>query len=171
MTDVVDTILKHEGGYQNHPNDHANFVGNRMVGTKYGITPKVLAKHRGVPVRTLSAKDMMKLEKDEARAIYEQQYVTPFAGIQDEKLRNNVIDMGVNAGPARAAKILQETLGVKADGKIGPKTLKALKDSGLTTDDYADARLGYYNRIAAENPKLQSFIGGWTNRANSFRTN
>lgn len=169
MTDVVDTILKHEGGYQNNPNDEANFVNGKMLGTNWGITPATLAKHRGISARQLSAKDMMKLSQQEARDIYNNRYVKPFDSVKDIKLRNNLIDMGVNAGPSRAIKLLQETIGAKADGKLGPKTLSKLKAAGINTNDYADARIGYYQRIAQQKPKLGTFLKGWTNRANSFR--
>ena len=169
MPDIIDTILKHEGGYQNSPDDDANFVGDKMVGTNWGITPETLAKHRGISKRQLSAKDMMKLSQEEAREIYNNQYVKPFEAIPEGPLKNNLIDMGVNAGPARAVKLLQESIGAKVDGKLGPKTWKAVEKSGFNTNDYADARIGYYQRIAQKNPKLGTFIDGWTNRANSFR--
>ena len=77
-----------------------------------------------------------------------------------------VFDFGVNAGPGRAAKYLQQLIGVTADGGIGPNTLAALKgyleDHGLqdTIESYQSARQKYYESLST----FATFGKGWTRR-------
>ena len=48
---------------------------------------------------------------------------------KDQQVANTVYDFGVNSGVGRAAKYLQEVIGVTVDGKIGSITLGKLNSS------------------------------------------
>jgi lysozyme family protein len=170
MSSILKEILQNEGGYQDHKEDTGNYVGNRNLGTNFGITPKVLAEHRGVPASSLTKFDMQSLRKKEAAEIYENRYIKPFSKIKNKRLRDNVIDMGVNSGVSRATRLLQRALGEKEDGVIGPKTLKALGASKLSTDDYSDLRDSFYESVIASQPDKAKYRDGWLNRSNRFRT-
>jgi lysozyme family protein len=73
-----------------------------------------------------------------------------------------VFDCAVNSGPGRAAKFLQETIGVTADGDIGPKTLKALEAHFLSevVSVYQDKRLRFMKSL----PTWSTFGKGWERR-------
>ena len=78
-----------------------------------------------------------------------------------------VFDCAVNSGPGRAAKILQDVVGVKPDGGIGPLTLAAVKamDPIELISKYADKRLQFWESL----PTFATFGKGWTRRGNEVK--
>lgn len=102
-------VLGHEGGYVNHPNDPGGE-------TKYGITK-----------RTYPNEDIKNLTVGQAKAIYKRDFWDRVNGDElPPALALVCFDAAVNSGPGQAAKWLQAVLGVKADGVIGPVTLRAV---------------------------------------------
>jgi lysozyme family protein len=105
-------LLGHEGDFSDHPLD----PGGK---TRFGITEAVAreAGYRG---------DMRELPVDLAKRIYLERYWRPIrADDLPPGIRYVMFDAAVNSGPAQATLWLQRTLGVKADGVIGPQTLAA----------------------------------------------
>lgn len=152
-------LLKHEGGYVNHPSD----PGGR---TNLGVTQKVYEQWVGYPV---SEKIMRGLTPDHVRALYKVKYWDRVKGDElPAGLDLCVFDFGVNAGPNRAKRYFQMLVGAKPDGVIGPKTMQALKDkrSALGTDGlirgYSDLRHKYYRKLR----HFSTFGRGWTRRVN-----
>lgn len=173
MSNVVDTILKHEGGYQNDRNDAANKNSKgEWAGTNYGITPAVYEEEYG---KAPSASDMKKLSKDKARSIYEKRYVKPVKenlGIsEDHPAFEQVVDMAVNHGYSGAVALVQRAAGAKVDGKAGPGTRKAIAalDPAALNEQLVDARVAEYQRLAKSDPAKATFLNGWLNRAETFR--
>ena len=83
-------------------------------------------------------------------------------------------DTAVNMGTVRAAKILQEAVGAKPDGKIGPKTRQAVKTQcDISALDvmtrYCNIRERVYRWIAANRDGADVFLKGWMNRLNALR--
>ncbi len=76
--------------------------------------------------------------------------------------------MNINAG-SNSIKILQRLAGVKQDGVIGPQTIKAVQEAGITPEQYADARIEYYKKVVKKNPEKKKYLDGWINRANKYR--
>ena len=74
------------------------------------------------------------------------------------------MDMGVNAGPGRAGKMLQGIVGATKDGQIGPMTIAAVNsydnDIRLISEFY-EARLAYYQSLRT----WDTFGRGWERRA------
>lgn len=72
-----------------------------------------------------------------------------------------VFDFAVNAGPGRSAKVMQEALGVTADGAIGPITLAAASatDPAQLVRNLTLARLAYYAGLGKP-----EFTYGWLAR-------
>lgn len=181
---LIDRMLKHEGafnkngGYQAWSSDRGNWHHGKLLATKYGIIPNRLASWRGVKRVTLS--DMKNLTLEEARKIYRKDYYDkPKMHLLPDAIESNVFDMGVNAGPSRAIKELQQVLtkaGFKCsvDGRIGPETVnqsfKAQKAMGAYLNNaYCDERIGFYDAIIRSRPANAKFRRGWHRRANSFR--
>ena len=107
---VLDMIIKHEGGYVDHPSDPGGE-------TKFGISK------RAYPDIEIS-----KLSESDAKAIYKEDYWNKIKG-DDLPLGVAcvVMDYGVNSGISRASKALQGVCGInKPDGIIGPHTLNAV---------------------------------------------
>jgi len=165
--DFVKVILKHEGGYVDHPNDPGG-------ATKYGISLRFL-KSNGIDINVdgrIDKKDIVELTIDEAVQIYRSFFWDKMRldGISNELLKLHLFDMGVNAGTKTAIKILQRMIGVEADGLIGSKTLAAINAYyGNIVSDYASARMKYYENLTIRNPKLKVFLRGWGNRVNSTK--
>lgn len=147
-------VLKFEGGYVDHPRDPGG-------ATKMGITRATLAKRRGHPV---SKQDVRDLTVTQAGEIYRPGYWDTVSG---DWLPNGLdlvaFDGAVNSGPSRGAKWLQNGLGVKADGKIGPQSLKAARtapDLVAVIGRACKARMGFLRRLGT----WDAFGRGWSSR-------
>jgi len=158
---IIDLVLKHEvgnapdGGLTNNPQD----AGGK---TQYGISEKdnPAAWADGV------------VTEDEARAIYEAKYLVGpgFDKVDSIPLRTQLVDFGVNSGPAVAIKKLQAILGVAADGVLGPSTLAALAGANPAKINnlLVASRVIMIGRIVAKNPSQLQFLQGWLSRATEF---
>ena len=162
MPNEIDSILKKEGGEQNHPADR-----DGPLPTKFGITAGTLSEWLGRPA-TIS--DINALTKVVAAEIYEKFYIKVFDKIPESMLKSNMIDFGVLSGTSRAIINLQEELGVEADGVIGPKTLTALSLVNLDRLNISitKRRVKLVGRLCVKDPSQLAFLNGWLNRILSF---
>ena len=146
---AFDLLLKHEGGYSDHPAD----PGGK---TRYGITEAVAREvgYKG---------DMRELPLELAKRVYLERYWKPIrADDLPPSVRYAVFDAAVNSGPAQAALWLQRALGVKADGVIGPITLKAAYDAN--PDALRMRMLSQRLRFMAGLANWPAFSRGWAIR-------
>ena len=172
---TITAIIERESSEStNHPADHGG-------PTKYGLSQRFLSALCNRPVPTDEIKF---LTEQEARSIYLNEFILGpnFHRIDDPELREQVIDAGVNHNPAWAARRLQEIVGVKADGRVGPITLKAVNFANKTNgiaNQFVRRRAHKYVRIVQadlikrygheEFGKMQAvFLAGWIRRALSF---
>jgi lysozyme family protein len=148
----IPIILRHEGGYVNHPNDPGGE-------TKYGISK-----------RAFPDENIKNLTVDRAKEIYKEYYWDSMGveGIDNIQLALHVFDHGVNAGPKTSIRMLQRLAGVNDDGVIGPVTLEAVNSKELL-DSFEKERVKYYIRLATKRPNLKVFLKGWLNRVNTTR--
>lgn len=157
---ALELMFGHEGGYSNVKTDSGG-------PTKYGVTHKTLASHRGV--KSVTAEQVKALTLTEAEEIYRKGYWTQSGGdLLPIGLDYAAFDFGVNSGPARAVKVLQRLVGVVEDGNAGPATLAAVEayPGGLAKliRDYCDARMAFLRSL--KNPKTGFPVNGrgWTIR-------
>lgn len=89
--------------------------------------------------------------------------------VDDQQIANTVYDFGVNSGTVRAAKVLQEAIGVVQDGKIGPQTISAVNrlDAEVTHDKYNIRREEFYRSIAKGNQA--QFLKSWLSRLKPYK--
>lgn len=177
IKEIIDEIIRVEGGYTNNPNDTGG-------ATNFGITEKV-ARANGF------TGDMKFLPESVARDIYMQQYVIApgfdkVAGISAH-VGAELVDTGVNCGPAVAGKFLQRALNafndeqkhypdLLVDGGCGAKTIEALKkyfairgrDGESTMLKALNCLQGaHYLSITESRPANENFCYGWIkNRIN-----
>lgn len=168
---IIDGVIEVEGGYVDHPSDPGG-------ATKYGITEKV-ARANGY------AGHMRDLPRSTAFQIYWLKYVVApnFDDVAelDERIAEELIDTGVNAGQARASIWLQEALNafnmrgriypnIVEDGDVGPATIGALRaflrkrgETGTRAMLGALDALqgGHYLRLADNDSKFEDFAFGW----------
>jgi lysozyme family protein len=159
-------ILRHEGGYADHPQDPGG-------ATNMGITRKTLARWRKIsPWWHLSKAQVRDMGQKEASAIYEALYWGPVRGsLLPKGLDLVLFDFAVNSGPQRAIKTLQGLLKVVADGQAGPITLKALQERvrlqgpGELIEALCNQRLSFLARLSS----FAVFGKGWKARVGAIR--
>lgn len=152
---ALDFVLKWETVFDAKGNPIAEHDPDDPGGlTKFGIDQR---SHPNVDIRRLT--------KADASAIYHRDYWLPVrADDLPFPVGEVVFDIAVNNGKSRAAKWLQQILGVPQDGYIGPVTLDAVSQANPHT---VAARLiakrsGFYKAIARG--RKAKFLKGWLNR-------
>ncbi len=167
---MIDAILKHEGGYVDHPAD-------RGGPTNFGITQRTLSAWLK---RQASKEDVRHLKVETARAIYRRNYFeAPRINRLPAALQPQLFDMAVHHGPGGAIKMLQELLTelgypCKVDGGIGPQTAsqaeKAWADLGQQLcNALCDKRARFCESLCEADASQAVFLAGWLNRVASFR--
>lgn len=159
LSDALKLMFGDEGGYSDRKTDSGG-------PTKYGVTHRTLAAHRGVS--SVSAFEVQKLTLAEASDIYRQGYWTQSGGdILPKGLDYAAFDFGVNSGPARSVKTLQRVLGAVEDGNAGPQTLAAVKayPGGLRKliIDFCAARMAFLRGLKGKTG-FSANGRGWTIR-------
>ena len=146
-------VLKHEGGYVNHPKD----PGGR---TNLGVTQRAWEEYVG---RSVDESEMRSLTPEIVKPFYKSRY---WDRIKGDDLPSGVdyaaYDLAVNSGVGRAAKYLQSIAGVPSDGIIGPKSLAAIKD--CPADEMVDAMCGMRLEFLKALPTWDTFGKGWGRR-------
>lgn len=165
FTACLNEVLKLEGGYVNNPNDSGG-------PTNLGVTLDTWRTWKGknavvtvVDIRALTVADVTPL------------YQTVFwKGCAGEYLPLGAdlatFDWCVNSGVRRGNVGLQEALGVKKDGLIGPMTLKAAAatEGSALVNAICDKRAAFYKALVAKEPKDATFLHGWLNRIEAVRS-
>lgn len=150
--DALALVLKHEGGYVNHPKDPGGE-------TNYGVTKTTAAKFGYTG-------DMKDIPLSVVEQIYLKGYWQAINGeALPDALRHHVFDAAVNSGPVRAIKWLQQALGTKDDGVFGNDTYSRLQtaDPVKLAAKYNAIRL----KFLAGLPTFSTFGAGWTKRVAS----
>lgn len=164
ISNIVDEILISEGWpkYTNDPEDEGG-------PTKGGITLATYSRYIG---RDATPEELQAMPEVVARKIYEERYILApgFHLIEDPLLRWHVVDCGVLHGQGTATRWLQSELGVAADGKLGAKTLAALRlvDPHTISLLLFVQRQRWIARRMKQRPDQLKWIEGWTNRATAF---
>ena len=155
-------VFKHEGGFQCMKKDSGNWVGGyktgKLVGTKYGIAAKFFPNE-----------DIKNLTKGRAVELYYSAFWEPMnlEGICNESAVLEIFDFGINAGKRRSIRTAQKLAGVKADGAIGPISIKAINNyDGDFVKDFKHARRVYYEYISTKRDN-HVFLRNWLSRVDS----
>lgn len=157
--EALKRVLVHEGGYADHPADPGG-------ATMKGITQRVYdgwRRRHDLPLR-----EVRRIGAGEVAAIYRRQYWDAVrADDLPAGLDYALFDAAVNSGPAQAAKWLQRTLGILADGQVGEATLSALEGRAPAAliDDLCDRRLAMLRGLRT----FRTFGAGWTRRVAEVR--
>ena len=149
--ECLDLVLKSEGGWVNHKDDPGGE-------TNLGVTKRVWEEYVGHPVESLK-----KLTKDDVAPLYELKYWRPcYCEVLPRGLDFVVFSMGVNAGPGRSIKLLQQSIGCVPDGIIGPKTRELISSSNSTNliAKFSETRREYYRSLKT----FPIFGKGWLSR-------
>ena len=152
-----ENVIGVEGGYTQDPEDTGNWTGGRkgvgkLNGTRYGVSA---ASYPSLDIKSITL--------DDAKAIYYRDYWQVINGDAFPfSISNALFDCAVNSGCSSATKLLQRSLGVVSDGKIGKQTIAAAqaKDQTELLIDFLTARAVFYARLA----KFELYGKGWMKR-------
>lgn len=146
----VTLIIEHEGGFVHDDDD----LGGA---TKYGIS------QRAYPDLVIQ-----RLTLAQAKDVYRKDYWDKYSvGHLPPMFRLVVFDALVNQGPTWTTKGLQNLVGTKPDGVLGPKTvaaIKAFKDKQGLLKKFMRLRIDRYH----SHPMYHKFGRGWMNRVVSL---
>ena len=145
---MIEDIIRREGGYVNHPAD-------RGGPTNWGITRATLSKWMG---RSATVKDVQDLSRETVALIYKKLYFDD-AGIDaaPDALQAQLFDINVNGGLAPVVE------------RVGPLDELVQKHGGRVANIVlAASRMEYYRRVVANRPSQGAFFKGWINRAMEF---
>lgn len=170
MADLLKSIAitlddAHEGGFQDNPNDRANWssgiIGQgELVGTKYGITALDMP---GVVIRDIT--------ESMAVSFYLKRFCSDlYYKIAFQPLADKLFDMGVLFGVGEAVRTMQIVLGVEpTDGEFGPITLKAMNTAEPISlvRAYQAGLVTHAIAIATARPVDRDFLQDWIRRINS----
>jgi lysozyme family protein len=148
-------LLKHEGGYVNHPADPGGE-------TNLGVTKRVWQEWVGHDV---SEKEMRNLTPTMVAPLYKRKYWD--ACHADELISGLdycVFDVAVNSGVGRAIKLLQSSVGATPDGGYGSITAalvrEAEKDPVKLIESFSAKRQEFLESLKA----FPTFGKGWSRR-------
>lgn len=142
---VMVQIFHHEGGYVNHPRDPGGE-------TKFGISK-----------RSYPREDILNLTKARAAEIYRADF---WAKVRGDDLPAGIdlvaMDPAVNSGVSRGVRWLQQALGAKADGRIGPETVKRAQQANPfeVIPKACALRMGFLRGLKT----WATFRSGWSRR-------
>jgi lysozyme family protein len=142
---AFERLIGHEGGYVNNPADPGGE-------TKFGIS------RRAYPLE-----DIKRMTLDRAKALYLRDYWGP-AGCDavPDGIKFDLFDLAVNSGITTAVRLLQNAVGVSADGVLGHVTLQAVNSMPVAR---LVARLnGWRLAFMANTPQFDTFGRGWARR-------
>ena len=163
---LLDNILNNEGGFQEDKSDRGNYVGNKLIGTNYGITPKKLAEFKGVDPKNITRQDIQDLTKDKAKEIYEKDLKSFHVYEYPKELQEQVFDIFTNHGYKGGLRIIQRAANATVDGEWGKETKKAVQN--LSPQKLVNERILAYKKIVKNDPSQKKFLKGWINRANKY---
>jgi len=156
-------VLKHEGGFVNHPKDPGG-------ATNLGVTIGT-AKRLGLDVDGDGDTDIIDiklLKPADAAKVYRAEYWNKVrADDLPAGVDYTVFDFAVNSGPGRAVKYLQAAVGVEQDGLVGPVTLAAAAKANPAAliNSLCDARLAFMRGLNT----WPTFGKGWSSRVAGVR--
>lgn len=189
---ILGAIFNLEGGFVDHPNDPGG-------ATNHGITEQVARDHgfrgnmrdlpRNCPAQLealiashISGDGQAEVQEVCADAILFEDYIAKPRFLDliaiDPAVAEEVIDTGVNMGPARPSRFFQRSVNrvcnttLSVDGRIGPQTLEAWRDCRANLgarscvamlDDLDRQQANEYDRLISRNPRLRVFRRGWFN--------
>jgi len=149
-------VFRWEGGYVNHKSDPGGE-------TNFGISKR---SHPNVDIKNLT--------EEGAKEIYRDRYWNKIKGNElPELISIAVMDYAVNSGVERSSIALQNIVGSKADGAIGPNTIKKVKEAVSKKSDkkiaqeIVLARSDFLSDIVKRSPDMSAFLKGWMRRTHS----
>jgi lysozyme family protein len=156
---AFDSVIVSEGGYANLKDDPGG-------PTNHGCTQAVWEEYVGHKV---TIDDIKALTIEDVKPLYKKRFWDAIHGdALPSGLDYCIFDCAINSGTGRAAKFIQEIVGVPADGAIGNNTVAAITQINPVTaiNEFCDKRQGFLESLKT----FPTFGKGWTKRVQEVRT-
>jgi lysozyme family protein len=153
-------VLKSEGGWSDHASDPGG-------ATMKGITIGTYREWKRNP--HITKEELRAIPDAEVYDIYRQQYWNKIDGdYLPSGVDYAVFDAAVNMGVARATKLIQEAVGVTADGVLGPKSLSAIQKANPKEliEKFSALKEAFYRSLKT----FPVFGKGWLSRVAEVKT-
>jgi lysozyme family protein len=156
--------------------------------TKYGVTIavyKTWCNGKQVEIAPcdkdnngkITANDLRLTFLQDVKPIYKTQYWDVCKGdlITNQAVAENIVDMVVHCGIGYDRvhiKAIQRIVGVVQDGKIGPKTLRAINqgNSEQIYNDLTKYRKSFYKKLTLKKRTQKKFLKGWYKRLSILKS-
>ena len=155
---VLLQILKHEGGWSDHPRDPGG-------ATMKGVTLAVFRRFYG---QEMSKDDLRAITDQQLHSIYRKDYWDRcWCDELPEGVDLAVFDTAVNSGPSRSIRFIQKAVDTAVDGAIGPNTLAKILsgEPAELINDMLDERLKFLQSLGT----WDDFGKGWSRRVDDLR--
>jgi lysozyme family protein len=174
-------ILKNEGGYANDPND---IGGETYKGIARNFNPKWKGwaiidayKEQFGKIKHNSRLSLAGLD-DLVKDIYKEKYWDKMRGdeLKNDGFAINLFDFFINSerGAGKAVQLALIRMGfcIKADGVIGPNTIKAINnaDPVKLNGFFNEERIAHYKNEVIRKPSQAKYLAGWLGRVHRFET-
>lgn len=151
-------ILAWEGGYGNHPADKGG-------PTNKGVTLDTFRSFYGKD-RTIT--DLKAITDEQWLHIFKKGFWDKCRAddIKSQSVANLIVDWAYHSGVSTAVKKVQQIVGVKADGQLGPVTLAAIngKNPRDLFNQIWQSRKTFLEKLG----NFNVFSFGWMNRINAI---
>jgi len=158
---AFEQMLASEGGFSDDVRDPGNSLPDGRPGsTMLGVTQYNWEQHTGHQV---THDQMRKLTPADVEPLYKKKY---WDAVRADELPSGIdyilFDMGVNAGPGRSIKIMQDAVGVTPDGGLGPVTMAAINaaDPVELIEKFSEGKEDFYRSLKT----FETYGKGWLNR-------
>jgi lysozyme family protein len=157
--DCIKLVLVHEGGNDDDNRDPGGRTSRGIIQREWNEYRKI---HSNLPA------DVWQAPQENILDIYRSRY---WIAMRCDDLPRGVdyavFDYGVNSGISRSAKVLQRSVDVSPDGKIGPVTIAAtaLAEPRELINEICDERLAFLRELST----WDTFGRGWSTRVSDVR--
>lgn len=173
---IFQLTLNHEGGFQVFPNDSANYVNGKLIGTNRGISAIAYYNHYK---RAPTQQDMKNLTIEQAKAIYKKNYWDKINGdkIKNQSVAELMFQFIIGSGASQLSD-LKDIANSVAGKKVLASVDRTFTDAeiaiinAIPTQQYWEAlkawRHAFFVRLVKAKPALMQFLKGWQRRLNSY---
>ena len=125
----------------------------------------------------ITVNDLRLTVLQDVKPIYKTQYwdICKADQIFNQAVAENIVDMVVHCGTGydrSHIKAIQRIVGVTQDGKIGPKTLRAINygNSEQIYNDLTKYRKSFYKKLTLKKRTQKKFLKGWYKRLSILKS-
>lgn len=173
---IVEKTFKFEGGFQQFPNDTANYCGGKLIGTNHGISAVAYGQYLG---RCPSVDEVKAITKDIAKNVYKKLFWDFIQGdiIKDQSLAHIVFDSHIASGGngiIRSKKAINSVSPVFTKTDSSKFTVEQVNkintlNSKQLFDKVKEGEIANRKYLAESNPsKYGMFLKGWLNRLDNI---